>query len=103
MINSEGPSDMSHYTPALYGMHDMRNRNIFVNTRGDQLISIPDKRNEKDVKWPTGTKFYQCARSPSGHMILVTSHWQAYADRLEKATPEEMEEMFPRECRASRL
>ena len=36
-------------------------------------------------------------------MILVTSPWQAYADRLEKATPEEMEEMLPRECRASRL
>ena len=94
---------MSHYTPALYGMHDMRKRNIFVNTRGDQLISVPEKGIEKDVKWPVGTNFYQYARSPSGHMILVTSHWQAYADRLEKANPEEMEEMLLRECRTSKL
>ena len=103
VIDSKGPSDMSHYTPALYGMHDLRKRNIFVNARGDQLISIPNQCSEKDIKWPEGRQFYQCARSPSGHMILVTSHWKKFAERLNKSTPEQLQELLPKGCRMSNL
>ena len=65
-----GPSDI----PALYGLDSMASENTFFGTRGGLMARVPDGL-EDSIVWPTGTRFDQCERAPSGHWLLIISHF----------------------------
>ena len=75
VIDNRGPTDQSCHVPALYGIKAMRENNMYVGTRKNQLIVVPLGLDDKII-WPAGTKLLQAEESPSGHMILVTSYWE---------------------------
>ena len=60
--------------PPLYGLHSMAKDNTYFGTRSGTMAMVPDGL-EKDIVWPPGTRFRQCEKAPSGHWLLVVSHW----------------------------
>ena len=68
--------------PALYGLNSMAAENVYMGTKNGLMALVPDGADDQIV-WPPGTRFRQCEKAPSGHWILVISHW----DKLhQKAT-----------------
>ena len=61
----------------------MRQLNMYIGTRRDVLVQVLDGK-EGEIIWPEGTKFHQCARSPSGHMIWVLSHWDKMREKRQQ-------------------
>jgi hypothetical protein len=67
--------------PALYGLKSMAAENVYMGTRNGLMAFVPPDKTE-EIIWPVGTRFRQCEKAPSGHWILVTSHW----DKLKQST-----------------
>ena len=59
----------------------MAAENVYMGTRNGLLALVPPEKSD-EIVWPAGTRFRQCEKAPSGHWILVTSHW----DKLHKAS-----------------
>jgi hypothetical protein len=60
--------------PALYGLDSMASENTFMGTRNGLMARVPDGQ-EDAIIWPAGTRFDQCERAPSGHWLLIISHF----------------------------
>ena len=66
--------------PALYGLNSMAAENVYMGTRGGLMALVPDGAEDKIV-WPPGTRFRQCEKAPSGHWLMVISHWDKLGKR----------------------
>jgi hypothetical protein len=62
--------------PALLGLQAMDAHNIGVLPWANQLVQVP-VGTEKDIIWPEGTKFINCKRAKTGHMMLPIGHFNA--------------------------
>ena len=56
VIHSTSVQDKSYDTQGLYGLHDMRASNVYVGTRRDVLVRVPEGQ-EQNIVWPAGTEF----------------------------------------------
>ena len=63
--------------PPLYGLRSMAMENIYFGTNSGIMAMVPQGR-DNEIVWPEGTRFRQCEKAPSGHWILVTSHWNKH-------------------------
>ena len=68
------PGDPSP-VPPLYGLASMAKENTYFDTRGGRLCMVPDEM-EKQIKWPTGTRFIQMKKASSGHWLIPISNWK---------------------------
>ena len=64
---------------ALYGMLALRGLNMFIGCGQDVLFMVLDGL-ARGIVWP---QRYRCERAPSGHMMLVMSHWNRYPGKEE--------------------
>ena len=55
----------------------LENGQTKIATAIDTASDMIDHVKDEVVQWPKGTKFFQCARPPSGYMILVLSPCQS--------------------------
>jgi hypothetical protein len=58
----------------------MAAENVYMGTRGGLMALVPDGAEDKIV-WPPGTRFRQCEKAPSGHCLVVISHWDKLGKR----------------------
>ncbi len=67
----------------------MAREQTYIGTHNGLLALVPQGK-DKDIKWPTGTKFRQCVKAPSGHWMLLVSQWQ----RLRQNQVQSVKEAF---------
>jgi hypothetical protein len=68
--------------PGLYALDDMAAENTYFGTRSGLMALIPKDADETQIQWPTGTRFRQCERAPSGHWLLKVSSWDKVRAKL---------------------
>ena len=73
VIPPGGPQNNSP-VPPLYGLDSMARENVYFGTRNVMMAIVPDGR-EGEIQFPSGTRFRQCVKAPSGHWLLKVSHW----------------------------
>jgi hypothetical protein len=76
------PKDLPSGTspvPALYALDDMAAENTYFGTRNGLMALVPDGTS---IQWPSGTRFRQCEKAPSGHWLLKVSSWDKVKSKL---------------------
>jgi hypothetical protein len=66
--------------PALWGLNSMTEKAALVDTLHNQVILVG--RGGFEMKLSPGSTVLQCQRSPTGHMMLPCSSWEAVNKHL---------------------
>ena len=73
--------------PSLYGLDSMAENQTYFGTHNGKMAMVP-KGKDEEIKWPAGTRFIQCERAPSGHWLMIISHF----DKKTKSQGEKSDE-----------
>ena len=65
--------------PPLVGIDDMSAMNCYYGAKFGTLPMAPHGR-EAEIKWPAGTRHIQMERAPSGHWLVIVSHFDRNAE-----------------------
>lgn len=80
---ADGEPGSQHYDmPGLLGMPHLQYQNMFIGCRHDMLYMVPIGMEDERI-WLRGTQKYPCERAPSGHMMLVLSHFNRFKGKEE--------------------
>ena len=61
--------------PPLFVLDDLEEMNADFGARSGLVVCVP-KDKDDEIQWPAGTTFKQAERAPSGHWLLIISHWK---------------------------
>ena len=80
-VTPPGEPGESSPVPPLYGLESMMNENVVMSVRTGLMALLPEGTSaETHLKFPSGTRFRQCVKAPSGHWTLPVSHWAELSD-----------------------
>ena len=74
MVQGEGSS-----VPPLFGLDSMAEMRVYFGSHNGLMAMLPEG-SDSSIAWPTGTRFIQCRKAPSGHWLIIVSAWDKYTD-----------------------
>ena len=66
--------------PALLGLNSLTEKSALVDTMHDQVILVG--KGGFELRLSPGSTVLQCQRSPTGHLMLPASNWEAVSKHM---------------------